>query len=109
MSEEQEQQEQEQQEQEQQEQEQHLALPQPQCTSNKHTNGVVEEEGGNDEVGMKVEMEVENENETENVKHRLNIINTNATAMLDMILTIVGEGYGQRDLLVGRGFWGDSD
>lgn len=28
-----------------------------------------------------------------------------STAMLDMILTIVGEKFGQRDLLIGRGFW----
>lgn len=28
------------------------------------------------------------------------------SATLDMILTVVGERYGQRDLLIGRGFWG---
>ncbi len=31
------------------------------------------------------------------------------TATLDMILTVVGERYGQRDLLVGRGFWGEGE
>lgn len=29
------------------------------------------------------------------------------SATLDMILTVVGERYGQRDLLIGRGFWGE--
>lgn len=39
----------------------------------------------------------------------VNQLKINMIATLDMILTIVGERYGQRDLLVGRGFWGDGE
>lgn len=64
----------------------------PHHISSKYTegreNGV---DGGNDEVDTETEKEKQ--------------VRINAT--LDMILTIVGERYGQKDLLIGRGFWGE--
>lgn len=46
------------------------------------------------------------EQENENEQTKITML-TSISATMDMILTIVGERYGQRDLLVGRGFWGD--
>lgn len=48
------------------------------------------------------ENQQEDDEEEEKTKMTMSI-----SATMDMILTIVGERYGQRDLLVGRGFWGE--
>lgn len=78
-------------------QEQEQPAPQ-QRISGKQTE---REDHGVEEGKDEVQVETETETETQTEKQ----LRINAT--LDMILTIVGERYGQRDLLIGRGFWGE--